>query len=55
MKQHFAQAKVTARIQIAVPKKVQKKLGGLEEGDYLLFYEDNERIYIKKGVIVPEK
>jgi len=55
MEQHFAQAKVTIRKQIAVSKKVQKKLGGLEEGDYLLFYEDNERIYIKKGVIVPEK
>jgi AbrB family looped-hinge helix DNA binding protein len=55
MEQHFAQAKVTIRKQIAVPKKVQDKLGGLKEGDYVLFYEDNERIYIKKGVIVPER
>jgi AbrB family looped-hinge helix DNA binding protein len=54
MNQHFAQAKVTARKQIAVPKKVQDKLGGLEEGDYLLFYEENERIYIKRGKLVPE-
>jgi AbrB family looped-hinge helix DNA binding protein len=52
MNQHFAQAKITARKQIAVPKRVQKKLGGLEEGEYLLFYEENGRIYIKKGVIV---
>jgi len=54
MNQHFAQAKVTARKQIAVPKKVQDKLGGLEEGDYLLFYEDDGRIYIKRGKLVPE-
>ena len=54
MNQHFAQAKVTARIQIAVPKKVQNKLGGLKEGDYLLFYEENERIYIKRGKLIPE-
>ena len=47
MNQHFAQAKVTARKLIAVPKKVQDTLGGLEEGDYLLFYEENGRIYIK--------
>jgi AbrB family looped-hinge helix DNA binding protein len=49
---HFAQAKVTARKQITVPREVQKKLGGLEEGEYLLFYEENRRVYIKKGAIV---
>lgn len=54
MNQHFAQAKVTTRIQITLPKKVQDKLGGLEEGDYLLFYEDAGRIYIKRGKLVPE-
>jgi AbrB family looped-hinge helix DNA binding protein len=54
MNQHFAQAKVTTRIQITLPKKVQDKLGGLEEGDYLLFYEDDGRIYIKRGKLVPE-
>jgi hypothetical protein len=34
---------------------VQKKIGGLEEGDYLLFYEENGKICIKKGVLVPER
>ncbi len=52
MNHHFAQVKVTTRKQIAVPKDVQKKLDGLEEGEYLLFYEENGRIYIKKGAIV---
>ena len=55
MEQHFAQAKVTIRKQIAVPKKEQDKLGGLKEGDYLLFYEENGRIYIEKGALVPER
>lgn len=54
MDQYFAQSKVTARMQTTVPKKVQDKLGGLGEGDYLLFYEENERIYIKRGKLVPE-
>ena len=54
MNQHFAQSKVTARMQTTVPKKVQDKLGGLEEGDYLLFYEDNKRIYIERGKLTPQ-
>ena len=51
---HFAQAKVTIRKQMTLPKKVQDKLGSLKEGEYILFYEDQGRIYIKKGVLVPE-
>ena len=52
---HFAQAKVTVRKQVAIPKKVREKLGGLEEGDYLLFYEEGNEIYIKKGALIPKK
>jgi AbrB family looped-hinge helix DNA binding protein len=52
-KRHFAQAKVTQRKQIAVPKKVREKLGEVEEGDFILFYEDGKRIYIEKGRIGP--
>lgn len=48
---HFAQAKVTARKQIALPDAVRKKIGGVEEGDYILFFEDGDRIYIGKGAI----
>ncbi len=53
MKQdYFAQAKVTVRKQIAIPKKVREKLGGVEEGEYLLFYERSGKIYVEKGVLV---
>ena len=47
----FAQAKVTRRKQIALPEAVRKKIGGVEEGDYILFFEDGDRIYIGKGAI----
>ena len=50
---HFAQAKVSSRSQIAIPYSVKIKLGGLEEGDYLIFFEDGDRVYISKGVIKP--
>lgn len=53
-KDHFAQAKVTLRRQIRIPKKVQDRLGGLKEGDYMLFYEEAGRIYIEKGFLVPD-
>jgi AbrB family looped-hinge helix DNA binding protein len=43
------------RKQIAIPKKVQEKLEGIIEGDYVLFFEENGRIYIEKGEIVPVK
>lgn len=52
---HFAQAKVTTRKQVAIPKKVREKLGGLTEGDYLLFYEEGNEIYIKKGMLTSRK
>lgn len=56
MKQdYFAQAKVTVRKQVAIPKKVREKLGELTEGDYLLFYEKGGEIYIKKGVLISKK
>lgn len=52
---YFAQAKVTVRKQIAIPKKVQGKLGGVEVGEYLLFYEEGGRIYLEKGIITPTR
>jgi bifunctional DNA-binding transcriptional regulator/antitoxin component of YhaV-PrlF toxin-antitoxin module len=48
---HVASAKVTMREQIRIPKKVSEKLGGVKEADYILFYEEGSRIYIKKGKI----
>lgn len=56
MKQdYFAQAKVTVRKQIAIPKKVKEKLGGVTEGDFILFFESGGKVYIEKGVLVPQK
>ncbi|MBA3044709.1 MAG: AbrB/MazE/SpoVT family DNA-binding domain-containing protein [Candidatus Thermoplasmatota archaeon] len=52
---YFAQAKVTVRKQIAIPKVIQEKLGNIKEGEYLLFYEENNKIYIEKGAIEPVK
>lgn len=49
-RKHLASAKVTMRGQIRIPKKVSEKLG-VEEADYILFYEEGNRIYIKKGKI----
>ena len=50
---HIAMAKITIRKQITIPKKVQNILGGMEKGDFLLFYEDRDRVYIKRGVVTP--
>ena len=50
--ERIAQSKITRRNQITLPKKVIDKLGALREGEYILFYEDNNRIWIKKGEIV---
>lgn len=53
-KKHFAQAKVTIKNQITIPRRIQKKLGNLQVGDYILFYVEGDRVYIKKGTIKPE-
>ena len=53
VQKHFAQAKVTIKKQITIPKKVQKALNNVEEGDYILFYKDGSMIYIKKGAVNP--
>lgn len=48
----FAQAKVSIRSQIVIPQEVKKRLGGLEDGDYVLFFEDPDgQVIITKGVI----
>ncbi|MCG2825745.1 MAG: AbrB/MazE/SpoVT family DNA-binding domain-containing protein [Thermoplasmatales archaeon] len=53
VQKHFAQAKVTIKKQITIPKKVQKALNNVEEGDYILFYKDGNMIYVKKGAVNP--
>lgn len=53
LKKHFAQAKVTVRKQIALPKEVRERLGRVEEGEYILFYDEKGRIFIERGTIQP--
>ncbi len=50
--ERIAQSKVTRRNQITIPKRVQEKLGKIKEGDYILFFEEDNRIWIRKGEIV---
>lgn len=53
MKQErIGQSKVTRRNQITIPKRVQEKLGKIKEGDYILFFEEENRICIRKGEVV---
>ena len=51
--EHVGEAKVTVKMQITVPKRVQELLGGLDKGDYIIFYKDKKGIYIRKGKIKP--
>jgi|Deesub1362A_J573_1020465.scaffolds.fasta_scaffold00631_18 AbrB family looped-hinge helix DNA binding protein len=51
---HIAQAKVTIRNQIVIPKEVRKELD-INEGDYVLFFKENGKIYIQKGVLKAER
>ncbi len=46
-------SKITSNKHISIPKKVQEALGGVEEGQYIIFYLENGRIWIKKGEIKP--
>ena len=45
---HIAEARISTRGQIAIPKKVMEKMGAREQ-EYILFYEDKGRIYIEAG------
>jgi AbrB family looped-hinge helix DNA binding protein len=50
---HFAEARVTSKGQITLPKKV-KELLGAERGDYILFIRDDHRMYIEAGRLLPK-
>ena len=54
-KKKIAVAKITMRKQISLPKKVQDALGGIEEEQYVIFYQENKRVFIEKGDIIPIK
>ena len=46
-------AKISGKLQITIPKKVQEELGGLENGQYIMFYKDGKNVYIRKGMVNP--
>ena len=45
---HIAEARVTTKGQITLPKKVKDILGA-SEVDYVLFFTEGHRIYIEAG------
>ncbi len=46
-------AKVSGKLQITIPKKVQEELGGVENGQYIIFYKEGRKIHIRKGMVNP--
>ncbi len=51
--EHFAEARVTSKGQITLPKKVKEFLGA-REGEYVLFYREGSRVYIEAGRLQPK-
>ena len=49
----IGQAKITGKNHITLPRRVQIELGGIEIGQYILFFKEGNRIYIQKGAIKP--
>ncbi len=50
----LAEARITSKGQVTIPKKVQRILG-LSQGDFVLFYEEGGRIFIVGGVVKPKR
>ena len=46
-------AKVSGKLQITIPKKVQEEPGGLNIGQYINFYKEGKNVYIRKGMVNP--
>ncbi|AIZ57228.1 hypothetical protein Mpt1_c13670 [Candidatus Methanoplasma termitum] len=51
MDEHIAQALVSGKLQIMIPKKIKDMLN-VEEGDYILFFEEDGKVYIDAGKLV---
>ncbi len=50
----IAEARITSKGQITLPKKVQKALG-VGQGDYILFYQEDGRVTIIGGSVRPKR
>jgi len=51
MDKHVAKAVVSGKFQIMIPKKIKEKMK-IEEGDYVMFFEEGNRVYIDVGKLV---
>lgn len=45
---HVAEARITSKGQLTLPKKVKEMLGA-EEGDYIMFFKEGNKVYIEVG------
>jgi len=52
--ERIAEARITAKGQITLPKGVRERLG-VGRGDYILFHEEEGRIYIVGGTVRPKR
>ena len=48
-KETLGMTKITYKYQITIPKKVREKYR-LEQGDTILFIEENDKLYIKTSI-----
>ena len=48
---HIAEARMTSKGQVTLPKKVKEMLGA-EEGDYIMFFKEDNRIFIGVGKLM---
>jgi AbrB family looped-hinge helix DNA binding protein len=51
MDKHIAQALVSGKFQIMIPKKIKDMLD-VEEGDYILFFEEDGKVFVDTGKLV---
>jgi len=51
MEKPVAKAIVSGKFQIMIPKKIKEKMN-IEEGDYIMFFEDGNKMYFEVGKLV---
>ena len=51
MSKPIAKAMVSRKFQIMIPKKIQERMK-IDEGDYIMFFEDGNRTYMEVGKLV---
>lgn len=52
--ERIGESKMTSKNQITLPKEVKDVIGA-EQGDYVIFYREDGRIFIQAGQIVDKK